>query len=186
MPPPEVQIAAAVLPLPAELREAAAVRGYRADAAELVPLRAGSNDMICLADEPGNEVFHVACYHASLEPFMARGRALRAQGMERAAVDTVRFAEAESGALTLPAEPAALYSLTAPIADYDPAANSIRQAQPLYVLYTPWATAESLGLTTKYTPGMPWVMSSGLPSSHIMIVPAKQDVPPDSSGLNRR
>jgi hypothetical protein len=35
----------------------------------------------CLASDPAVARFHVACYHHSLEPFMACGRALREQGI---------------------------------------------------------------------------------------------------------
>ena len=65
------QIAAAVTAAPPDLRAAATVRGYAADG-ELVLLRAGSNHLVCLADEPSDERFQVSCYHASLEPYMAR------------------------------------------------------------------------------------------------------------------
>ncbi len=57
------------------------VWGYDASK-KLVKLREGTNDMICLASNPDGEQFHVACYHKLLEPFMARGRELRAQGVK--------------------------------------------------------------------------------------------------------
>src|SRR5215210_3439250 len=61
------QIAAAVSSMPANLRANATVLGY-SSAGKLVTLRKGSNDMICLADDPSQKMFHVACYHRSLEP----------------------------------------------------------------------------------------------------------------------
>src|SRR5262249_35093331 len=75
------QIASAVLPLPKEFRESARVLGYHAGSSQLVPLREGTGAFTCLATDPKESDFHVACYHKSLEPFMARGRALRAQGV---------------------------------------------------------------------------------------------------------
>ena len=78
-PRPEVQIAGALAAAPEDRREEARGLGYDASG-ELVELRAGSNDLVCLADEPGDERFHVACYHVSLEPYMRRGRELRAAG----------------------------------------------------------------------------------------------------------
>ncbi len=72
VPPPEVQIAGAVLAAPVDLRAGAAVLGYNAQG-ELVKLREGKNEMICLANDPGNTSFSVACYHRDLEPYMARG-----------------------------------------------------------------------------------------------------------------
>ena len=37
-------------------------------------------DLICLADDPKIDALSVACYHKDLEPFMARGRELDADG----------------------------------------------------------------------------------------------------------
>src|SRR5512140_2563066 len=73
IPPAAEQVAAAVLPLPAEMRAGATVMGYR-EAGKLVVLRAGTNAMNCLALYVMRPDFHVACYHKSLAPFMARGR----------------------------------------------------------------------------------------------------------------
>ena len=98
------QIAAAVLPLPADARASATVLGYGADG-KLTMLRKGSGAMTCLADDPKLAQFHVACYHDSLEPFMARGRELRASGVTGTQVDTVRFREAKSGNAQAPESP---------------------------------------------------------------------------------
>ena len=78
LPSPEVQIAGAVLPAPAELRAGAAVLGFDAQGAR-VSLREGKNEMVCLATDPSKTAFNAACYHKDLEPFMARGRELLAQ-----------------------------------------------------------------------------------------------------------
>src|ERR671914_376190 len=101
----EQQIAVAVLPLPVEMRAGATVLGYGSDG-KLVELRRGTGDMTCLAPNRTMPRFHVACYHRSLEPFMARGRALRASGVTGDGVDSARFAEARSGKLVMPREPA--------------------------------------------------------------------------------
>src|SRR5688500_3640963 len=100
------QIAPAVLPLPADLRANATVLGYAPDG-RFVTLRDGAGPMTCLATNPTMPQFHVACYHKSLEPFMARGRELRSQdkNITRERVDSVRFLEARSGKLKLPKEP---------------------------------------------------------------------------------
>ena len=78
--PAEEQISAAVLPLPADARAGATVLGYAPDG-KLTVLRKGAGAMTCLADDPKQTTFHVACYHDSMEPFMARGRELRASGV---------------------------------------------------------------------------------------------------------
>lgn len=171
VPPADQQIAAAVLPLPADMRANATVLGYDVSG-RFVTLRDGSGAMTCLASNPKMTQFHVACYHKSLEPFMARGRELRAQNQNitREQVDSVRFLEARSGKLKLPKEPAALYSLTG--GSYDAAAKSASGARPLFVIYVPFATAESTGLSARPSgPGVPWIMGGGTPKAHIMFTP---------------
>ncbi len=168
--PAELQIAAAVLPLPPEFRESATVLGYTAPG-RLSTLRTGSGAFICLAGEPGGERFHVACYHRSLEPFMARGRELRAQGVKGTAVDSVRNAEVERGVLRLPAQPAALYSLTGEPDAFDVATRTAPGARPLFVIYVPGATPESIGLSATPAEGTPWLMNPGTPKAHIMFIP---------------
>jgi len=80
-PPAADQIAAAVLAAPADRRTGAMVLGYD-DKGAVVTLRPGTNDIVCLADNPKDKAFSVACYHKDLEPYMARGRELIAQGMK--------------------------------------------------------------------------------------------------------
>jgi hypothetical protein len=169
VPSAEHQIAAAVLPLPVDLRANATVMGYAPDG-RFVTLRSGSGPMNCLASNPTMDRFHVACYHKSLEPFMARGRQLRAQGVTGDQVDTVRFREARAGTLKLPKEPAVLYSLTG--GSFDPAAGAATGARALFVVYVPFATAESTGLSAKPLRGTPWIMSPGTPKAHIMFTPS--------------
>jgi hypothetical protein len=169
VPPAEQQIAAAVLPLPADLRAGATVLGYTADG-RLVTLREGSGTMTCLASNPSGERFHVACYHKSLEPFMARGRELRTQGVKGDQVDSVRFREVRSGKLQLPKEPALLYSLTG--GSFDPQTGTATGARPLFVVYIPFATAASTGLSATPARGAPWIMLPGTPKAHIMFVPS--------------
>jgi len=170
MPAPAQQIAAAVLALPQEFRADARVLGYQAGRRELVALRGGKGPFTCLASEPGATQFHVACYHQSLEPFMARGRELRASGVTGDRVDTVRFAEVRARKLAMPAH-ATLYSLFGAPDAYDAATNSVRNARTLYVIYMPDATAESTGLSTRPAPGTPWLMFAGTPKAHIMFQP---------------
>ncbi len=163
-----LQIAGAVLPLPEDMREGAAVLGYRgATPGPLVELREGTNDMICLADKPGDENYHVACYHRSLEPFMARGRELRADGNERDEIMRIRAEEIENGSLAFPDHPAALYSRTGKA--YNPEIGEIEDSRGLNVVYMPYATAEETGLATAPANGAPWLMFPGLPWAHVMI-----------------
>jgi hypothetical protein len=168
IPPAAEQISAAILPLPPDLRAGAAVLGY-SPSGKLVELRAGDGAMICLANDPKGTQFHVACYHKSLEPFMARGRELRAQGVKDPEVDSVRFREARSGKLVLPSGPASLYSLTG--GTFDPASGKAAEAKPLYVVYIPYATSATTGLSDHPISDGPWLMLPGTPKAHIMFVP---------------
>lgn len=165
--PPAKQIQAAIAAAPAEMRDGAGVWGYN-DSKKLVKLREEKNDMICLASNPDGKQFHVACYHKLLEPFMARGRELRAQGVKDDQVDTVRFKEITSGKLAMPRTPSALYTLTGPPTSFDAATGKVTGAKWLYVVYIPGATEKSTGITEKPAPGVPWIMYPGTPKAHIM------------------
>lgn len=170
-PPAAEQIAAAVLPLPQEFRADARVLGYQPGSHTLVPLREGKGPFICLASDPAGQGFHVACYHQSLEPFMARGRALRASGVKGDQVDTVRFAEVRAKKLAMPTHPATLYQLFGPPDAFDPATGTAQKAQFLFIVYLPGATGASTGLSTKPAEGTPWLMFPGTPKAHIMLQP---------------
>ncbi|MDX2207251.1 MAG: multicopper oxidase domain-containing protein [Gemmatimonadales bacterium] len=167
---PAEQVASAVLPLPEELRSGATVLGYQALDTPLVTLKQGDNGMICLADDPMLPAFHVACYHEGMEPFMARGRALRASGVTGDGVDSVRYAEVEAGTLSMP-ERAALWQLTGAPGSFDAATNTIKAARPLYVVYLPFATSATTGLPSVPAVGESWLMFPGTPKAHIMFVP---------------
>jgi len=168
---PTQQIAAAVLPLPEPLRAGATVLGYRAANTALVELRKGTNGMICLADDPAIPAFHVACYHESMEPFMARGRELRANGITGEQVDTVRYKEVDEGKIKMPTLPAALWQISGPAGSYDPVANEVKGARPLYVVYIPFATTQTTGIPSIPSQDQPWLMFPGTPKAHIMFVP---------------
>ena len=170
-PAPAQQIAAAVHALPPEFRADARVLGYQAGRRELVVLREGKGTFTCLASEPGAQQFHVACYHQSLEPFMARGRELRASGVTGDRVDSLRFAEVRARKLAMPTQAASLYSLFGAADAYDAATNTVRSARALYVIYMPGATAASTGLSTRPAAGTPWLMFPGTPKAHIMFQP---------------
>jgi hypothetical protein len=164
------QIAAAVLPAPRDMRDDATVLGYAPDG-HLTTLRRGKGALVCLASDPKSDRFHVACYHRSLEPFMARGRALRARGVKGDRVDSLRFAEVRSGKLAMPRHAAVLYSLTGPKESFDPATGTAPKAQPLFVMYVPFATEKSMGLSTTPVEGAPWIMDPGTPKAHLMFEP---------------
>ena len=166
------QIAAAVQAAPEERRADATVMGYD-ESGKLVTLRQGKNDLICLADNPKSADFEVDCYQKDLEPFMARGRELTAQGLKGKERNETRWKEIDDGKVAMPKSPSTLYILTGK--SYDAATNTITKAYRRYVVYTPYATPESTGLSTMPIPGGPWLMFPGKPSAHIMIDPPEPD-----------
>lgn len=161
------QIAAAVLAAPEDRRDNAAVLGY-ADG-KLTSLREGTNDIICLADDPSNDNFSVACYHISLDPFMARGRELSAEGIQGKQRKLARFNEIEGGQLAMPRGGRMLYVLSGD--GYDAEKNEITDGSLRWVIYVPFATAESTGYSTSPVRGAPWLMDAGTAGAHIMIMP---------------
>lgn len=167
----EDQIAAAIQAGPEEQRADATVFGYNADG-ELIELRKGNNQLICLADNPNKEGFNAACYHSDLSDFMARGRALKAEGKSRQEVSNIREAEAKAGTLKMPEHPATLHVLYGKKAMYNPSTKMVENANLRYVVYMPWATQETSGLPLKpMVPGGPWLMFPGTHAAHIMITP---------------
>jgi hypothetical protein len=170
-PPPARQIAAAVSPLPEQQQAGARVLGHDAKG-KLVVLRQGSNDFTCISDDGVSKQYHVACYHKSLEPFMARGRELHALNKSREAIDSVRGADIKAGRYSMPTKPAALYQYYASRDSVD-AMGNVKGASYLYVVYTPYATAKATGITENPIDGGPWIMYPGKPWAHLMITPQK-------------
>ena len=166
-----VQIAGAVLAAPVELREGAAVLGFDAQG-KRVQIREGKNELICLATDPAKPTFNVACYHKDLEPFMARGRELVAQGVTGAKRNEIRFKEVEDGRLPMPREPRTLYVLTG--TTFDAASGKVQDPYLRWVIYVPFATPQSTGLSTKASESAPWLMNPGTAGAHIMINPPKK------------
>jgi hypothetical protein len=171
VPPPDAQIAAAVLAAPADLRAGAAVLGYNPQG-ELVKLREGQNELICLASDPNKTAFSVACYHRDLEPYMARGRELSAQKVTGQKRNDIRWKEVAEGKLSLPREPRTLYVLTG--AGFEAGTGKVTDAYLRWVIYVPFATPESTGLSTKASDNAPWLMYPGTAGAHIMINPPKK------------
>jgi hypothetical protein len=170
-PPAARQIAAAVSPLPEQLQANARVLGHDSQG-RLVVLRKGSNDFTCIADDGVSKQYHVACYHNSLEPFMARGRELHALKKSREAIDSVRGADIKAGRYSMPSKPAALYQYYASRDSVDALGNA-KGAQYLYVVYTPYASQKTTGVTENPIDGGPWIMYPGKPWAHLMIAPQK-------------
>lgn len=171
----EAQIAMAVQAAPEDKREAAAVMGYDENG-QLVMIKEGTNELICISDDPSKEGFNVACYHKDLEPFMARGRVLREEGKTHAEVFDIREKEAKSGELKMPEKPATLHVLSGANGNFNAETGKVENANYRYVVYIPFATAESTGLPLRpMVPGGPWIMDPGTHRAHIMISPPAEE-----------
>ena len=171
LPSAAIQIKSALLAAPKEKRDSCTVYGYSADK-QLILLRQGSNEMICLADNPDDPGFSVACYVRDLEPFMQRGRELRKQGIKGDSLFNEREKEVKAGTLQMPKQPAALYVYSAKDEEFNPATGEVMNGYLRYVIYIPYATVASTGLPENPSSnGMPWIMNAGTHSAHIMINP---------------
>lgn len=173
IPDKEIQIKMAVLAAPQDQRDNATVMGYSAQG-ELTVLRKGTNGMICLADDPKQNGMNVSCYHQDLDIFMERGRELKKQGKSFQEVFDMREKEVKAGTLKMPEQPTTLYVYSASDGEFDAATGDVKKGYLRYVIYIPWATAESTGLPLKPEyPGQPWIMDPGTHRAHIMINPPK-------------
>jgi hypothetical protein len=171
----EVQIKTALLAAPEDMRAGAMVYGYDAKG-EFVVLRKGTNELVCIADNPKQNGLSVSCYHKDLEPFMARGRELKAANKTFQEIFDIREAEVKSGKLAMPKQASNLQVYSAPAEAYNAATGEVTKGNFRYVVYIPWATAASTGLPTKpEAPGMPWIMDPGTHRAHIMIDPVTKN-----------
>jgi hypothetical protein len=168
----EGQIAAAIQAAPPEKQEGATVYGFDENGKKVL-LREGTNEQICIADDPNKEGFSVACYHKDLHPFMKRGDELRAEGKRPDAIFEIREKEAKSGELKMPTNPTTLHVLSGKEGKYNSESGKVENASLRYVVYIPFATAESTGLPIRpLVPGGAWIMNPGTHRAHIMITPS--------------
>jgi len=168
------QIASAVLAAPEETRAGAKVYGYDDDG-NFTTLREGTNAMICIADDPNKKGFQVVAYHNELEPFMARSRALRVEGKTTQELRAIREQEGKDGKLELTKNPSTLHILQGEKGGFDVESGTTVNTHYRYVIYTPFATQESSGLSLKpNAPGHPWLMFPGTAGAHIMISPPRE------------
>ncbi len=176
IPAPEIQIKTAILAAPEAARSGAKVYGYDSQGAFVV-LRDGSNDMICLADDPNNPGFSVSCYPKELEPFMERGRRLKSEGKSFKEIFDQREEEVKGNKLQMPVDGTTLFVFYAnDESAFDPKTGEVKGGNFRYVVYIPYATAESTGLPlSPEAPGMPWIMDPGTHRAHIMINPPVVD-----------
>ena len=152
----EQQIADAVAPLPASLRDGATVVLGHGDARTV--LREGTNAMVCQADAPTSG-FAVSCYHKAIDPLSSRVFELLAAGKSDDEIGATVGAEVKEEKLEVEAG-RVVYAAWGP---------SRTSALPIMSVYVPNATAESTGLTTELNYYRPWLMWAGTPVAHIML-----------------
>jgi hypothetical protein len=170
----EALVATALIAAPEDSRAGCKVIGYNM-AGEFVTLKEGDNEFIVIADNPNQGGFNAACYHKSLEPFMERGRALKAEGKSGQEIFDIREAEMKSGELEItPGSTLHIYYGAETI--YDSTTSKVKNANLRYVIYMPWSTSESTGLPeVPFTSNHPWIMNPGTHRAHIMISPLPEN-----------
>ena len=163
-------IAAAVLPLPTQLRAGATVVRLNSSLEPEV-LRKGTNGMVCIADTPTDDRFDVRCYRDIFIPVVYRAFQLgyRVSGEKVGA-------EIKAGKLQLSREPTAGYRCLGPAAGYDAARNAIdARIECWQSIHFPFRTAAEVGFPDEadvpesQQRSTPYVMSSGTYWSHVMI-----------------
>ena len=170
----EALIATALMAAPEASRAECKVIGYNMKG-EFVTFKEGSNEFIVLVDNPNKKGFSAACYQKDLDPFMARGRALKAKGKTHQEIFDIREAEVKAEQLHIPTG-ATLHIYSGPKTLYNPETSNVADAKLRYVVYLPWATAESTGLPeAPAASNHPWIMNPGTHRAHIMISPLATD-----------
>lgn len=165
----DYQIKTAVLAAPEHKRAESTVLGFNNDG-NIVMLREGTNDFVCIADDPSRDGWSAAAYHKSLEPFMTRGRELKSEGLNAQEVFDKREEEVSAGTLEMP-DRATLYVSTG---EPNNESEEIDNLYTRYVIYIPYATEESTGMPLSApAPGAPWIMNPGTHRAHIMINPPR-------------
>ncbi len=155
--PIEQQIVEAVAPLPAEWQAGASVVSYNNEGQRTL-LSQGTNDFICVADSP-QAGYQVSCHHRNLDPLLSRRSRLLAEGKRWEEWIAIITKEAKEGKLSLP-DVSMRYHLVGP---------SQVNAVPLSVVFIPYATEKSTGVSEKQNNRGIWLMRSGTPFAHIMI-----------------
>ena len=155
--PVEQLVEEAVLALPEHLRDGAAVVKF--EDGKQVFLREGTNGLFCRADDPETRGIAVWCYPKSHDAYARRWYQLAAEGNAPSKVDEIVTEEIKSGKLEWP-DVAVNYNLRGPSLD-----NALLNT----VVFIPFSTGESLGISEERSFARPWLMNAGTAFAHIMI-----------------
>ena len=154
----------AILPLPEDLRDGAAVVDYNKKTGERMTLREGTNMIVCQPRD--EESGFTRCGHKENLPSMDLAAKLRAEGNSNEEIQAATAAAQEAG--TIPARKfgGLFYRLY----------EEDDRLKLLWVLRVPDATAADLGMPTGSQrdnslagKGTPWMMREGTPGAHLMI-----------------
>ncbi len=80
---------------------------------------------------------------------MLRGRELKKQGKTPQEINTIREQDVKAGKWKMPSVPTTLYVFSAQAEQYDVTSGEVKQGSLRYVVYIPYATSESTGLSLK-------------------------------------
>jgi hypothetical protein len=117
------EIAAAVVALPDQLKNGAAVvRLNQGGFPE--PLRKGTNTMVCIANRPGRDSFDVRCYQEDFIGVVYRAFQLVAEGIRGEKGSKQIEAEIKAGKLSPPGHPTAGYRCLGPGEAYNAPTNT--------------------------------------------------------------
>jgi hypothetical protein len=153
-------VAAAVAPLPPQLREGAAVIRWN-EKGSYDSVRKGTNSLVCYRVVPGEAKDDARCYHKDMFPLLARARVLAATGVKGADLFKHIDDEVKAGALALPRSPTLGYR--------------VLDGVVWESVHVPYASAEQLGavdehaLTEAEQKRVPYAMAAGTWWAHIMI-----------------
>jgi hypothetical protein len=170
------EIAAAILPLPDQFRNGAAVVRLNPGGSPQL-LRKGTNTMVCIANRPGSDRFDVRCYQEDFIGVVYRAFQLSAEGIRGEKQYDQIEAEIKAGKLSLPNHPTAGYRCAGPAKAYDASTNT--STDEIYCwesVHFPFRTARELGLMDEseipenMQRKLPFVMASGRYWSHVMIM----------------
>jgi len=171
-------IAAAVLPLPPQLRDGAAVVHFD-PSYNPVTLRNGSNALVCIADRPGDDVFDVRCYNKDFIEVVYRSFQLGGSGTSGPRVTETIERELKEGTLKMTLAPTFGYRMLGPVSAFSAATPSVgAEIRSWQSVHVPYKTTSELGVIDmsaipqdqRTTIPMPYTMASGTYWSHVMIV----------------
>ena len=159
----DVGVETAVLPLSANLQSDASVVTYTSEGT-LQIIRAGTNGFFCIADNPEDQRFSVACHPESMRPYLERHRRLSLTET-RSVRDSLLTQEIQEGKIELAVGTLSRF-ISGPINAETGVPDSVRVWSEIAV---PFAGPEKTGLTTEDAGEAPWMMRPNHYGAHIMI-----------------